>query len=77
MASKKKAQAQPFWCTRLAKAEAPTERGRAAATGPKTSLRPERIQSALRGSEPGSRSKPASRRLSEAEIETKMADLPS
>ena len=77
MASKKKAQAQPRQRTQPAKAKAPTERGRAAATGPKTSLRPERIQSALRGSEPGGRSKPAGRRLSEAEIETEMADLPS
>ena len=39
------------------------------------SLRPERIQSASRGSEPGGRSAPAWRRLSEAEVETAMADL--
>ena len=76
MPSKKKAQAQPHRRSRPAKVEAPTGRGRPGASGPGTSLRPERIQSALRGSEPGGRSRPAGRRLSDAEIETELDELP-
>jgi len=42
----------------------------------RTTLRPERIQLTAGVSEPGGRSAPAWRRLSEAEVETAMADLP-
>ena len=42
----------------------------------RTTLRPERIQLTAGVSEPGGRSAPAWRRLSEAEIETEMTDLP-
>ena len=42
----------------------------------RTTLRPERIQLTAGVSEPGGRSAPSGRPLSEAEIETAMADLP-
>ena len=42
----------------------------------RTTLRPERIQLTAGVSEPGGRSAPSGRRLSEPEIETEMADLP-
>ena len=77
MPSKKKAQAQPRRRSRPAKGDTTAKRGRAVVDPRQgTSLRPERIQSASRGSEPGGRSRPAGRRLSEAEIETELAELP-
>ena len=43
----------------------------------RTTLRPERIQLTAGVSKPGSQSRPTGRRLSKADIETEMADLPN